>query len=53
MKADLHVHPPPDDGHQTIEEIIDRCRQLDIRVLAITDHNDKGGCEEAEFLAQG
>lgn len=54
MKADLHVHSThSDDGHQTIEEIIDRCRQLDIRVLAITDHNDMGGCEEAMRLGEG
>ncbi len=54
MKADLHVHSAhSDDGHQTIEEIIDRCRQLDIRVLAITDHNNMGGCEEAERLGAG
>ena len=54
MKADLHVHSThSDDGHQTIEEIMERCRQLDIRVLAITDHNDMGGCGEAERLGEG
>lgn len=40
MRADLHVHSTHSgDGHQTVEEIIARCRELGIRAVAITDHN--------------
>ncbi len=40
MKADLHVHSThSDDGHQTVEELLKRCEELGIGVVAITDHN--------------
>ena len=54
MKADLHVHSTlSSDGHQTVAQIIERCREHDIKVLAITDHNVMGGHEEAERLGEG
>lgn len=54
MKADLHVHSNlSSDGHQTVAQIIEVCHELDIRVLAITDHNMVGGHEEAERLGEG
>lgn len=54
MKADLHVHSTlSSDGHQTVAQIVERCRELDIKVLAITDHNVMGGHEEAERLGEG
>lgn len=40
MRADLHVHSTySDDGHQTVEEILARCRELGIGAVAICDHN--------------
>jgi predicted metal-dependent phosphoesterase TrpH len=40
MKADLHVHSThSDDGRQTVEELLKRCGELGIGVVAITDHN--------------
>ncbi len=54
MRADLHVHSTfSDDGHQTVAEIVQRCREMDIRVLAITDHNAMGACEEAAQICEG
>ncbi|MDW5562772.1 MAG: PHP domain-containing protein [Methanomassiliicoccus sp.] len=40
MRADLHVHSThSDDGRQSVEEIIVRCKELELGAVAISDHN--------------
>ncbi|MCQ2084900.1 MAG: CehA/McbA family metallohydrolase [archaeon] len=41
MKADLHIHTTySSDGHQTPQQVIDKCVELGIGIVAITDHNE-------------
>jgi len=54
MRADLHVHSTySDDGRQTVEEIIARCKELGIGAVAIADHNVFEAHRDAEVLRSG
>lgn len=54
MRADLHVHSTySDDGKQTVEEIIARCKERGIGAVAITDHNIFEAHKDAEALRSG
>lgn len=47
MKIDLHSHTLYSDGQLTPEELIDRAHNMQVDVLAITDHDTVDGIEEA------
>jgi predicted metal-dependent phosphoesterase TrpH len=52
MKLDLHVHSKYSrDGAATVEDILERCRALDLDGCAITDHNSVEGSSRAVELA--
>lgn len=54
MRADLHVHSDhSDDGKQTVEEILSRCKELGIGAVAIADHNVFEAHKDAEALNSG
>jgi len=62
LKAELHVHshighcprycPFIYDSVQSVEEILTRARELDIRILSITDHNSLEGYRRAKKAIQ-
>ncbi len=47
MKIDLHVHSIFSDGENTPQEILKLCKDNDINVVSITDHNNIDGVKEA------
>jgi hypothetical protein len=47
MKIDLHSHTKYSDGHLTPKELIDRAHNMQVDVLAITDHDTVDGIQEA------
>ncbi|MDD1770510.1 MAG: CehA/McbA family metallohydrolase [Methanomassiliicoccales archaeon] len=52
MKADLHVHSRhSEDNRQSVKGIVEACRRLGIRAVAIADHNSLSGSREAMKLA--
>lgn len=52
LKIDLHSHTRFSDGHLTPTELIFRAHQMQVDVLAITDHDTLAGLEEAH-VCQG
>ncbi len=55
MKADLHVHSRHSpDGQQTVQDILERCQELGIGAVAITDHNSlQGGIDALALKKKG
>ena len=47
MKIDLHSHTHYSDGHLSPKELIDRAHNMQVNVLAITDHDTVNGIQEA------
>jgi hypothetical protein len=47
MKIDLHSHTNYSDGHLSPKELIDRAHNMQVNVLAITDHDTVDGIQEA------
>lgn len=47
LKIDLHSHTRYSDGHLTPQELLVRAHNMQIDVLAITDHDTVAGLEEA------
>jgi predicted metal-dependent phosphoesterase TrpH len=47
MKIDLHSHTHYSDGHLSPKELIDRGHNMQVNVLAITDHDTVDGIQEA------
>lgn len=47
MKIDLHSHTHYSDGHLSPKELIDRAHNMQVNVLAITDHDTVNGIDEA------
>lgn len=45
--VDLHIHTDHSDGLYSVEEIIDRAEKLELKGLAITDHDTFNGIEPA------
>jgi hypothetical protein len=39
LKGDLHLHTFHSDGHDSPEAVIDRCRELGLDFIALTDHD--------------
>lgn len=53
-KADLHVHTTYSDGHSTPAHVVQYTLQhTDVRVIAITDHDQIAGAYEAQKHAEG
>lgn len=50
--ADLHLHTVHSDGTATVEELIKEVLTTDIRIIAITDHDNKAGIIPARQLGQ-
>lgn len=51
--ADLHIHTTASDGVATPEEVLEWvCRETDLRVIAVTDHNTNAGGLEAARLVR-
>ncbi|MCU0605950.1 MAG: CehA/McbA family metallohydrolase [Candidatus Edwardsbacteria bacterium] len=50
-RADLHIHSDHSDGAATVAQILFRARHLGLDVIAITDHNEIAGAQEARRLA--
>ncbi|HIJ87727.1 MAG TPA: PHP domain-containing protein [Desulfuromonadales bacterium] len=53
MNIDLHIHSSFSDGAFTPGELIAIAAQLDIRVIAIADHDSVAGIEEAMLAGSG
>jgi len=51
--ADLHIHSIYSDGSLTPFEIINICKQLELKVISITDHDTVSGLGEVFTLARG
>lgn len=47
LKFDLHTHTKHSDGHLTVEELITRAHNMQVDVLAITDHDTVEGLNAA------
>lgn len=53
MQADLHVHSNFSDGSDSIEELIEKIKNSDVKIFALTDHDTIKGCEEiVKFIPQ-
>ena len=52
MAADLHLHSHFSDGTFSPEEIVRRATELDLRALALTDHDTTDGWEEMRHHCQ-
>ena len=40
---DLHIHSTFSDGSEAPEDIVDRCKQLGVSAIALTDHDNMAG----------
>lgn len=47
IKGDFHIHSTYSDGQLNIKELIDLYKKTGFNVIAITDHDNTDGCEEA------
>ena len=52
MKIDTHLHTTFSDGRKTVSEVFEMASRLDIRVLAITDHDTLNAYPEAFDVAE-
>ena len=48
---DLHTHSTASDGIYSPTELLQRAKEVGLRVLALTDHDSTGGIEEAAEVA--
>jgi len=48
MKADLHIHTNSSDGDFSPTEIVDKCKEKNLDIIAITDHDNVNGVVEAK-----
>lgn len=51
-KADLHIHTTASDGNSTPSQIVQRAVDLQLKAIAITDHDTIGGLSEAQEAAE-
>src|SRR5215470_9986968 len=49
---DLHTHSTASDGVYSPTELLQKAKDAELRVLALTDHDTTGGLEEAAQVAQ-
>ncbi len=52
MKADLHLHTTASDGLLSPAEMVSIAAQMEIEVMAVTDHDNLDGLEEASYAAK-
>lgn len=50
---DLHLHTTASDGRLTPAELVLAARQLELTLIAITDHDTTAGIPEAQAIARG
>lgn len=50
MKVDLHSHSTNSDGTKSVREILTMAQAKGVKVLAITDHDNLKGAEEASYV---
>lgn len=48
VKADLHIHTNCSDGSDNVKDLLEKIKQSDIEIFAITDHDTVEGCREIE-----
>lgn len=53
VKADLHIHSTVSDGSMSPEEIVSAADQLQLKTIALTDHDTIEGIETARRAADG
>ncbi|MGP3777821.1 PHP domain-containing protein [Halanaerobium saccharolyticum] len=51
-KIDLHMHTTASDGASTPAELVEKCIELDLEVIAVTDHDNMTSVEEVEKLGR-
>lgn len=52
LNADLHCHSTVSDGWLTPSEVVQRAAANGVTLLALTDHDEVGGLDEAQVTAQ-
>ena len=52
-KYDLHLHSRFSDGEYTVEEIVQKLKQTEIKIFSITDHDNIDSIKEVEKLELG
>ncbi|SEN84208.1 PHP domain-containing protein [Amphibacillus marinus] len=50
LRSELHVHTNHSDGRQSLTEIVEQAEQLELEVVAITDHNTISPLEELRAI---
>ena len=45
-KIDLHMHTTASDGASTPAELVEKCIELDLEVIAVTDHDNMTSVKE-------
>ena len=53
LDYDLHCHSNISDGTLTPTEVVDRAFGRGVKMLALTDHDDTAGLDEARAAATG
>ena len=51
-KVDFHIHTTASDGEATPTEIVKRAKELGYDIIAITDHDNTDGLQEAMIAAE-
>lgn len=51
-KVDFHIHTTASDGEATPTEVVRRAKELGYDMIAITDHDNTDGLEEARIAAE-
>ncbi|MDX2470484.1 MAG: PHP domain-containing protein [SAR324 cluster bacterium] len=51
MLIDLHTHSTASDGSLSPSQLVHRCTQAQVKILALTDHDTTAGLEEARKAA--
>lgn len=52
MEVDLHIHTTESDGSLSPKEIVEMAVKKNMKAIAITDHDNVNGLEEANFYAK-
>ncbi len=51
VEVDLHLHTAHSDGTLTPEELITFCKEKDLKIVSVTDHDITSGLSEAEEIS--
>lgn len=51
-RVDFHIHTTASDGESTPTEIVRRAKELDYDIIAITDHDNTDGLQEAKIAGE-